>query len=353
MWRKFLPVLLALSLVAAACGDTSDDATEDTVTETTEAVVEETTTTTEAMEEMEEMTTVVDVALSSPDFSTLVAAVEAAGLVETLQGDGPFTVLAPTNDAFEAAFDALGITADELLADTETLTAILTYHVLPLEADAATVVSLDGQSAETVNGDSVAISVVGGSVMVDNATVTTTDLEADNGVVHVIDSVLLPAAVAEALGVAMADDMDDMDDMGTIVDVAVASGDFPTLVAALGATGLDEVLAGPGPFTVFAPTEDAFGALLEALDISAEDLLADTELLTSVLTYHVVATDAPAEVVVTLDGQDVETVNGATVLVTIDGDAVMVNDSNVVAVDVKGSNGVIHVIDSVLLPPAE
>jgi transforming growth factor-beta-induced protein len=142
------------------------------------------------------------------------------------------------------------------------------------------------------------------------------------------------------------------EELGTIVDVAVASGEFPTLVAALQATGLDEVLSGDGPFTVFAPTEEAFAAALAALELTAEELLADTETLTSILTYHVVAADAPAEVVVTLDGQDVETVNGATVLVTVDGDSVKVNEANVVAVDIFGSNGVIHVIDSVLLPPA-
>jgi uncharacterized surface protein with fasciclin (FAS1) repeats len=138
---------------------------------------------------------------------------------------------------------------------------------------------------------------------------------------------------------------------GTVVDVAVASGEFPTLVAALQATGLDEVLAGEGPFTVFAPTEEAFAAALDALGVTAEELLADPN-LSSILTYHVVATEAPASVVVTLDGQDVETVNGAAVSVAVDGDSVTVNEANVVQVDIVGSNGVIHVIDSVLLPPA-
>ena len=140
--------------------------------------------------------------------------------------------------------------------------------------------------------------------------------------------------------------------VGTVVEVAVASGNFPTLVAALQATGLDEVLSGEGPFTVFAPTEEAFAAALDALGLTAEQLLADTDTLTSILTYHVVGVDAPSTVVVTLDGQDVETVNGATVRVSLDGDNVMVNDANVTTVDILGSNGVIHVIDSVLLPPA-
>ena len=348
MFRKMLPLALALAVVTTACASTD---TEETTTEETTAVetVQETTTTTEAMEEeMDEamdLGTIVDVAAGNPDFSTLVAAVQAAGLVDTLSSDGPFTVFAPTNAAFDDALAALGLTADELLADTETLTSILTYHVLAGEVDAATAISLDGQSAETVNGESIAISVVAGSVMIDAATVVVADVAADNGVIHAIDAVLLPADIAASLQT--------MDDMGSIVDVAVASGEFPTLVAALQATGLDAVLAGDGPFTVFAPTEEAFAALLDALGLTAEELLADTDLLTSVLTYHVVAVDAPASVVVTLDGQDVETVNGATVAVTIAGDAVMVNDATVLTTDILGSNGVIHVIDTVLLPPAE
>jgi transforming growth factor-beta-induced protein len=138
---------------------------------------------------------------------------------------------------------------------------------------------------------------------------------------------------------------------GTIVDVAVGAGTFTTLVAAVQAAGLVETLSGPGPFTVFAPTDDAFAAALDALGLTAEELLADTDTLTSILTYHVVAGEVPSSQVVTLDGQDVETVNGATVTIAVDGDTVMVNEATVTAVDVEASNGVIHVIDAVLLPP--
>jgi uncharacterized surface protein with fasciclin (FAS1) repeats len=137
---------------------------------------------------------------------------------------------------------------------------------------------------------------------------------------------------------------------GTIVDVAVAAGDFTTLVAAVEAAGLVETLSGEGPFTVFAPTDEAFAAALEALGLTAEELLADTDTLTAILTYHVVAGEVPSSDVVTLDGEDVETVNGATVAISVDGENVMVNDANVVAVDVEASNGVIHVIDAVLVP---
>jgi uncharacterized surface protein with fasciclin (FAS1) repeats len=140
-------------------------------------------------------------------------------------------------------------------------------------------------------------------------------------------------------------------DPGTIVDVAVASGEFQTLVAAVTAAGLVETLSGEDEFTVFAPTDEAFTAALTSLDITAEELLADPDTLTSILTYHVVSGEVLAADVVGLDGQSVETVNGATVDITVDGDTVMVNDATVTTADVDASNGVIHVIDTVLMPP--
>ncbi len=138
--------------------------------------------------------TIVDVAVDAGIFTTLVAAVDSAGLVETLSGEGPFTVFAPTDEAFVAALEELGLTAEELLADTETLTSVLTYHVIAGEVDAATAISLDGQSAETVNGAVIDISVVDGNVMINDATVVTADVMADNGIIHIIDTVLLPPA---------------------------------------------------------------------------------------------------------------------------------------------------------------
>jgi len=140
-------------------------------------------------------------------------------------------------------------------------------------------------------------------------------------------------------------------EQGTIVDVATAAGDFTTLVAAVQAAGLTETLSGPGPFTVFAPTDAAFAAALESLDLTADELLADKDMLTEILTYHVIAGEVPSSAVVTMDGQSVATLNGAEVTIGVDGDTVMVNDATVTAVDIPASNGVIHVIDSVLLPP--
>ncbi|MEO0493645.1 MAG: fasciclin domain-containing protein, partial [Actinomycetota bacterium] len=173
---RILALLLSVSLVAAACGD--DDPVEE-ADDAVEAADDE-------MAEDEGPGTIVDVAVAAGSFETLVAAVTEAGLVETLSGEGPFTVFAPTDDAFAAALDALGLTAEELLAN-EALAEILTYHVVAGEVDAATAISLDGQSAETVQGEEINISVVDGNVMINDATVTTPDVEASNGIIHIID----------------------------------------------------------------------------------------------------------------------------------------------------------------------
>ena len=357
---RFLAILLAVSLIAAACGD-----------DTSEEVVATTTTTTQpppAEEEPEPSGTIVDVAVASGAFPTLIAAVQAAGLVDTLNSDGPFTVFAPTEEAFATALDNLDVTAEELLANTELLTAVLTYHVLATEAPAELVVTLDGQSVTTVNGADITITIDGDTVKVNDATVVATDIQATNGIIHVIDTVLLPpteeerepppaeeepeAPEAEEEPEA-AETEEASDPSGTIVDVAVASGAFPTLIAAVQAAGLVDTLNSDGPFTVFAPTEEAFATALDNLNMTAADLLANTDLLTAVLTYHVLLGEAPSEVVATLDGQSIATVNGADVTITVDGETVRVNDATVVTVDIQATNGIIHVIDTVLLPPAQ
>jgi uncharacterized surface protein with fasciclin (FAS1) repeats len=141
--------------------------------------------------------TVVDIAVGSPDHTTLVAAVTQAGLVETLSGEGPFTVFAPTDEAFAAALEALGLTAEELLASPD-LSGILTYHVVAgklMAADVLAAVEAGGGTAsvETVNGAPIEVTVMDGKVMLNGtASVAVADLEAGNGVVHVIDAVILP-----------------------------------------------------------------------------------------------------------------------------------------------------------------
>ena len=259
-------VLLSVSLIAAACGDDDPVEEADDAAESTDAAEPSDD---EMAEEDEGPGTIVDVAVGAGSFETLVAAVTEAGLVETLSGDGPFTVFAPTDDAFAAALDALGLTAEELLGNPA-LADILTYHVVAGAVDAETAISLDGQSAATVQGEEIDIAVVDGNVMINNATVVMPDVEASNGIIHVIDAVILPPTIAEAL-LGGGDDTADADmvdeeaapELGTIVGVAEEAGIFTTLLAAGEATGLSVPLDADGDFTIFAPTDDAFAAALE------------------------------------------------------------------------------------------
>jgi len=251
------------------------------------------------------------------EFSTLVAAIEAAGLTATLQDNGPFTLFAPT----DAAFARLPAgTVDALLADPAALAEVLTYHVVAgrvLAGDLGDVVS-----AETVAGYPVTFTVAGGA-KVNSAPISDTDLMATNGVVHVLDEVLLPPA-------------------GDIVETAVAAG-FNTLATALTAAGLVDALKGEGPFTVFAPTDEAFAALPAGV-LTA--LLADTDALTDVLLYHVV--DGAVFSRSLTDGATAPTLQGQSVSVSLSA-GVGIDDARVTAPDIITRNGVIHVIDQVLL----
>lgn len=176
---------LGLSLTAVACGD---DASESEAADTT---IADTAESSDSSDAMADTGTIVDVAADAGSFTTLLAAAEAAGLVDTLNGDDPLTVFAPTDDAFATALADLGLTAEELLASDD-LAGILTYHVVSGSVPAADVVGLDGESVATVNGATVDVAVADGAVMVNDANVVTTDIMASNGVIHVIDKVLLP-----------------------------------------------------------------------------------------------------------------------------------------------------------------
>jgi transforming growth factor-beta-induced protein len=516
---------------------------------------------------------IVEIASESEDFNTLVAAVEAANLVDTLSGEGPFTVFAPTDQAFEEALAALDMTADDLLADTDTLTTILTYHVVDGAVFSGDLTEGD---VTTLQGEPLTVSLADG-VMINNATVTTPDIEASNGVIHVIDAVLLPPSMTDSMAdgemeateepmmemtpemeeteeAMMEGDMEPMayvrvghfspdtpavdiyvngevavesleypnatdiiglppaeyeiavapadtsiddaaigpatvafgegtltsvaavgsledgtlapaifarnieaqpagtaevtvlhaiegapavnvvagetplitslafpgaagdndgyftidevptgtydlsvtvagdgtellslgetelaDDTyyfvvaagtpddpsvqvftatesdlgvapGNLAEVATAAGDFETLLAAVEAAGLSETLATGGPFTVFAPTDQAFAEALDALGLTADELLADTDTLTTILQYHIVEGEVPAATVVGLE--EATTLQGEAVSISVADGTVTLNDSaTVIAVDVEASNGIIHVIDAVLLPP--
>jgi uncharacterized surface protein with fasciclin (FAS1) repeats len=287
---------------------------------------------------------IVDTAVAAGSFTTLVAAVEAAGLVETLKGEGPFTVFAPTDDAFAAIPKE---TLDALLADPSgDLTQILLYHVVPGKVMAADVT--DGLEAATVQGAPVNFTIADGVVKINDATIVTTDIEASNGVIHVIDAVIMPPA-DEAAAATEAPAEEAAAPVGDIVDTAIAAGSFTTLVAAVEAAGLVETLKGEGPFTVFAPTDDAFAAIpAETLTALLADPSGD---LTQILLYHVVPGKVMAADVT--DGLEAATVQGAPVTFSIADGVVKINDATIVTTDIETSNGVIHVIDAVIMPPAQ
>lgn len=275
----------------------------------------------------------------TPQFSVLSEAVTAAGLEATLRGEGPFTVFAPTNDAFTALLGELGITKDQLLADKALLTQVLTYHVVAGEVPKAAVPL--GQPITTVQGGLFKVDAVGADLVITdgrnrNAKITATDVAAANGVIHVVDRVILPAN-------------------RNIVETAVAlasanPAEFTVLVDAVVAADLAGALSGSGPFTVFAPTDAAFAALLGELGVTKAQLLADKDLLTAVLTYHVVPGRVlKAQVPV---GVAITTLQGGSF--TVDASLQITDGRNrraaIVATDVLATNGVIHVIDHVIVP---
>lgn len=277
---------------------------------------------------------VVQVAQSDSRFSVLVEAVQAAGLTDTLTATGPYTVFAPTNDAFSALLGELGVTKDQLLANKPLLTAVLKYHVVAGQVPSSAVPL--GKAIDPVGGGFFKIDKVGNSLVITDgrnrtSKIVQADIAASNGVIHAIDKVLLPADK-------------------TIVQTAIANPDFSILVEAVTAAGLVDTLNAPGPYTVFAPTNAAFASLLTELGVTKAQLLANTALLTKVLTYHV----APG-LVLKVDvpiNTPIKTVEGETLTV---GPTLAITDqrgrqSNIVATDVLASNGVIHVLDKVILP---
>ena len=281
---------------------------------------------------------IVETAMETANLSTLVAALTQAGLVSTLQGDGPFTVFAPTNDAFQDLLDSNPDWNSLSDIDNALLANVLKFHVLAADIKAADLSdSYVTSLASGPNDEQIVlqVDVTGGVKFNGSANPITTDVAATNGTVHIIDKVMLPP---------------------TVVDLALNNGLFSILVEALTRDDLPgdyvEVLSGTGPFTVFAPTNDAFVALLDSNP--DWNSLADipTATLVAVLNYHVVpgANVQSDELtddqnIVTLSGNlTVDLSNGAK-LETSSGQSV-----DIILTDVQGSNGVVHAISSVLVP---
>lgn len=314
---KILSVTVLSVFLLQAC----DDGDNDIITEVIEEVVQP---------------TIVDVAVSNGNFTTLVAALQATGLDTVLADtDTKFTVFAPT----DAAFALLGQdTISALLADTDTLTDILTYHVISGEVNAAAAIAAAGTTVNMVNGDAVGLSLYDNELLVNTATVIMTDIQASNGIIHVIDAVLLPPA-------------DMTEPTMNIVEMAVSDPDnFSTLVAALTAADLVTTLSDEdASFTVFAPTNAAF-AKIDADALTA--LLADTEALTKVLLTHVVAESSISSFdAYAANGGSLTTASGTMIDVSIDAETgqLIVGGAKVVISDVYTTNGIIHVIDTVII----
>ena len=372
---KMLLAVASFSLVAAACGsDANDDASV-----ATDAPAATTPATDGEMDEMADgpfgpacdavptegegsfagMTddTAATAASNNPLLSTLVTAVSEAGLVDTLNSDGPFTIFAPTNDAF-AAIPAEDLEA--VLADQELLTSILTYHVVAGESLDAAALGAAG-SAATVNGGELEFGADGTTV--NGVDVLCSNVMTANATVHIIGEVLLPPA----------DDMGEMEEgammpTGPLCSAVPADGEgsfagmtddtaataasnnpvLSTLVQAVVAAGLVDTLNSDGPFTIFAPANPAFDALPAG---TLDAVLADTDLLTSILTLHVVAGEQLSSAdLAELDS--VTTVNGAdiTLAVADDGTLMVNGQASVGCADIQTANATVHVIDAVLMP---
>ncbi len=298
---------------------------------------------------------IVETAAAAGNFTTLLAAAEAADLVDALKGAGPLTVFAPTDDAFAKLPEG---TVAALLNDKDALTAILTYHVVPGAVTAAEVVKLS--SAATLNGKDLTITVVDGKVKIDDAIVTVTDIKATNGVIHVIDAVLIPAAsgsarieplsVSASLGsgwVAKAIRNGQLNWFTRYLSLYTVSrlAGLPTLTTAVKAAGLQNTLMYSGPFTLFGPTDQAFGALPAG---TVEALLKDPATLSNILLYHVTSGKVKAADVVNLT--EATMANGSKVSISVVNGGVKINNANVLFVDIAARNGVLHIIDGVLLP---
>ena len=268
---------------------------------------------------------IVDTAVSAGSFNTLATALEKAGLVHTLKGRGSFTVFAPTDDAFAKLPEG---TLESLLKpeNKDQLIQILTYHVSKGRVKAQEVAEL--RSVETVNGQRVDISIDKGRINLENASVIQADIRASNGVIHVIDEVLLP-------------------ETRSIPEVADDAQSFSVLLAAVEKAGLVDALVGPGPFTVFAPTDDAFANLPDG---TVETLLQpeNRSELQRILSYHVVKGRLYSDDF--LRNRNFRTLADESLRLSLKEGTLRANDATAITTDIDASNGVIHVIDEVLLP---
>ena len=263
---------------------------------------------------------IIETATALPGFGTLATLVTEAGLVDTLKGDGPFTVFAPTDDALAKLPADI---VDALLANPDLLTTVLTYHVLPGKVNLA---DLPEGDVDTVAGPPIHVTKVDGVTYINGNPVLVGNVNATNGIIHVLGDALVPP-------------------IGDIIDVATTLPGFTTLATLVTQAELIDTLKGDGPFTVFAPVDAAFEALPAA---TVNAVTSDNDLLTAVLTYHVVAGKLTTADLV--DGK-LETVSGVELTISHDEDGTLLIDGHPIAVqNVEATNGIIQVMGDVLVP---
>jgi len=290
---------------------------------------------------------IVQTAVAAGKFKTLVALVKKAGLASTLSAPGNLTVFAPTDQAFANLKKSDPALYNKVATNKKLLQSVLTYHVVGkrIPASAAIAAAKKGQKVKTVQGESIALRFKGGKIVLNGtARVVIPDVKASNGVIHAIGTVLVPPSLSQPPVATQ-----------SIVQIASGNPGFSTLVSLVQKAGLVEAISAPGPFTVFAPTNEAFAKLARTAPATYAAVLADPTLLAKVLTYHVVAGDIKSAQAIAVAQQNgtVKPLEGEPVSLSLkDGKLTLNGSATVVTADIRATNGVIHVIDSVIVPPS-
>lgn len=288
---------------------------------------------------------IVQTAVAAGKFKTLVALVKQAGLAGALSKPGNLTVFAPTDAAFAKLQKNNPDLYEKVASDPALLKSVLTYHVVGkrIPATAAIAAAKKNAKVKTLQGERISLSLKNGRIFLnDSARVVIADVKASNGVIHAINSVLVPPSLLAPPAPTK-----------SIVEIAVGNPQFSTLVSLVQKAGLASVLAGPGPFTVFAPTNEAFDKLKATAPATYDAVVNTPALLAKVLTYHAVAGSIQSAQAIEVAKQNgkVTTVEGEPITLSLkDGKLTLNGGSTVIAADILATNGVIHVIDTVVLP---
>ena len=290
---------------------------------------------------------IVQTAVAAGKFKTLGALVKKAGLAGKLSAPGNLTVFAPTDRAFANLKKSDPAFYNKVATNKKLLQSVLTYHVVGkrIPAAAATAGAKKGLKVKTAQGESIALSFKGGRIVLNGtARVVIPDVKASNGVIHAINAVLVPPSLSQPPAPTQ-----------SIVQIASGNPNFSTLVSLVQKAGLAEAISAPGSFTVFAPTNEAFAKLAKAAPATYAAVLADPVLLAKVLTYHVVAGDIKSSQAIAVAQQNgtVKPLEGEAISLSLkDGKLTLNGSATVVTADIRATNGVIHVIDTVIVPPS-